>query len=179
MEQQKEFEEEEQEIINYGLQQLKYNGICILFTCFIAFIIGVFFKGCIFLTAFIPLRMYAGGYHADSQKKCFLVSFLAMSLSFLIIKYTYFSKIVACIVGIVCLGIIWKLAPVSNDTKRLDKEEIQMYGRRTKYIAVVVLGVFLALVYFVGYSFAVPLLMALMLVAISLISGEVKYRKKK
>lgn len=67
-------EEKDRQIYLYGL----YEGIIILeniiITIFIGFWFGNLIQTFMFLVAYIPLRSYAGGYHAKTEKKCFFYS---------------------------------------------------------------------------------------------------------
>ena len=51
--------------------------ISTLLNCLIVFLIGIFFnmfaESIVFLAAFTPLRIYSGGYHADTYLKCNLI----------------------------------------------------------------------------------------------------------
>jgi len=62
-------QEEEKEIIQYGLHQggALFVNICTLMI--VCTTMGCVIQGFWFLIYFWPLRIYAGGYHADTEKR--------------------------------------------------------------------------------------------------------------
>lgn len=65
---------DDREIYIYGLKQ----GFILLVNIFTTFVIGFAFnktmETIIFLVTYIPLRIYAGGYHARTQMGCYICS---------------------------------------------------------------------------------------------------------
>lgn len=67
-------QEEDINTCRYGLDVFISSALEIASILIIAAIVGNFFQAVLFFTAFIPLRVYAGGYHADTKLKCYLIS---------------------------------------------------------------------------------------------------------
>ena len=76
------------------IDKCKY-GINIFFSSFfeifsillIAAFIGNFIETLLLFGAFIPLRIYAGGYHADTKMKCYLISLGMYGVLCIMTKY--------------------------------------------------------------------------------------------
>lgn len=121
----------------YGLTQ----GFSAIGTAFVAlFISGCF--GCLpagiaFLVLFCPLRIYAGGYHADTRVKCFLSSVVAEIIIFAAVKYVMLPEMYCVMAIITATIIIGMMAPQDNPNKRLDSVESKIYRRKTLYYLVV------------------------------------------
>ena len=58
----------------YGLDIFISSALEIVSILIIAAVIGNFLQTLLLFAAFIPLRIYAGGYHSDTKLKCYLVS---------------------------------------------------------------------------------------------------------
>lgn len=67
-------EEEKEEIIRYGLDKIKNSCMMSAVTLLMGYAFHVFLQSIVFLICFIALRKYAGGYHADTQKRCYVIS---------------------------------------------------------------------------------------------------------
>lgn len=176
MEFDEELQPEEKEIVAYGLQQLKVNCICIGTILLASIACGMVLQGIVFLFAFIPLRLYSGGYHANSRKMCAVISFCSVLLCFILIKICMYSSLFWFLLSTASLLIIGILSPVSNDVKVLEKEEQRVYKHRTRKIAFVIYVVMQIACLFglklVVCSFGA----AFLLVDVSLISGYIKYK---
>lgn len=141
----------------------------------IGILFGMFFQSIVFLVMFIPLRMYAGGYHAKTQIRCSIVSVCILCTIFEAVKIVPWYSWMAFIIFVISFLTIFFLAPVENDKKRLDKLELQVYKIKTRKIlilesivAIICIFLKLRIIYKIQlYSLAV--------VAIILLLGKLKY----
>ena len=67
-------EEERREIINYSMKRVKVKALFFLYVVLVGVILNVLFEGLLFWFSFCCIRKYAGGYHADTQVRCSLIS---------------------------------------------------------------------------------------------------------
>lgn len=72
-------------VYRYGLEALYSSLLELLTILFLSFFVGNFLQTILFFAAFIPLRVYAGGYHAKTRLRCYLMS-LAVYGVFSILK---------------------------------------------------------------------------------------------
>ena len=133
---------ENRDIYLFGIQQflmLVINVISMIF-------IGVLFRQtiqCLFYMAlFIPLRSYAGGYHACSSRRCYVYSMLCITIAMIIIKIDLLNTVSLSCIAVICGAIIFKLAPVEDCNKPLDDVEIIHYRVRSQ-VVLVIEGLFL------------------------------------
>jgi len=58
---------EDSELYTYGLQQGALMFLNILTIVFVGRMLGMLWQSVVFMVTYIPLRTYAGGYHARTQ----------------------------------------------------------------------------------------------------------------
>lgn len=138
-------EEEDREIYEYGFNQgiiMLVNMIC---TLLIGVVMGMFLEVLVFIVAYIPLRTFAGGFHAKTQVRCFVYSNLFVALNLYLVRvlqsYNYF-LLVVLVLSIVCICL---LAPVEDQNKPLDEQEVKLYGKKAK---IILSGIILLIVFF-------------------------------
>jgi accessory gene regulator B len=121
---------EERDLYLYGLTE----GFTILQNILITIIIGVVFGNIIntviFLASYIPLRSFAGGYHAYSPKRCFIYSLFLMGLIEVYFSYIHESfHTYMLILGGIALYAIYKKSPIQSPNKPLSELEILNYKK--------------------------------------------------
>lgn len=167
-------ESEVEEIVEYGIQRGKVALLSAFAAIALGGIMGIFVQGIIFWLSFCSLRRYAGGYHADTQNRCFVISFAVLCLAYLWIKEMGHIGIPEFLVQSMMLLVILIFAPVENRNRILDENEKQKYGKKTKRRAVLLYFVYVAVSFAKMPVFAAPIEAAFGVVAISLIAGIVK-----
>lgn len=126
---------ERKEIIDYGLYRLKIILAGIAVTLLLGYILGIFVQSLCFLAGFLAIRRYAGGYHAKTQKLCFLISFSVVCISFLIFRsFEQRNMGIVFAADILYSIFIWNLAPVDNPNKKLDPAESEKYRICTRKV---------------------------------------------
>lgn len=123
-----------EEVITYGLQRITELLIDIFGALLCGAIMGNFFVGFIFEFAYIPLRVYAGGYHASNKKKCKYISWGSMVGCMTIIFYVPLSVFVQHFLIVLSILCVVKLSPVESANKPLSKREKQMFRKRSVLI---------------------------------------------
>lgn len=126
--------EEEIEIIQYGLHQ----AFLILLNILTLVICGVLWKELTFtLLMFLDiffLRSYAGGYHADTELSCYLISTAIMNAAIWTKKILLPSNIILIVIWISTMIFIWIYTPVENPMHPLDENEQRKYAKNTRMI---------------------------------------------
>ena len=125
--------EQEKEIYCFGICQLIMLLLNICTSFFISLCYGRIIEGMIFSSAYILLRSYAGGYHAKTRKRCYILSSLMAVIVFPIIELSK-NRIIICGEIIMSAVMILILAPVDVKNKRLENIEKQMYRKKCIYI---------------------------------------------
>ena len=130
---------DDEEIVRRGLEVIAIKIFFAVIIVIAGLLLGCFLESILFTIAFTALRQYSGGYHADSQKKCFALSTLMLMISLGIIKsIKIFPMLILPLIILTLISIIYVLiaAPIDTPNKRLDKDEIRVYGKRARIFAV-------------------------------------------
>lgn len=121
---------ENEELYKYGFN----IGLTILINLLSSVLVGVFFgmifESMIFLMGYIPLRSYAGGYHARTPLRCYFISIFIMILILAFFSYVSLVSLYKMLLFIgVTVCII--LSPVEDENKPLDDDEVRIYRKRS------------------------------------------------
>lgn len=68
----------------YGIELFISSFLEICSILLISIILGNFAGTVLLFVFFIPLRIYAGGYHADTKLKCYLISLMMYAVSYIV-----------------------------------------------------------------------------------------------
>ena len=122
--------EEDKEIYSYGFNQILFMILNFITILIIGILFNMLFETIIFIITYIPIRIYAGGYHARTQTKCYIFSVFMLISALYIIKLQLMSNILIIILlSIISSIIILSLAPVEDKNKILDEKEIETYRK--------------------------------------------------
>lgn len=164
-------DEERQEIIKYGLERGKVDILFFGFVMFVGIVLDIVWQGLIFWLSFCSIRRYAGGYHADTQKKCSIISAVVVVLVFLCIKYWRVNHLIGILLQLSCYIVITILAPVDNKNRVLDSIERSKFRSNTIILSTI-FCVFSLFLYWNKYmNVVIPIMMAYVVLAFSLIAG--------
>jgi accessory gene regulator B len=74
---------DEKIIYKYGIEQGSLIVINIITTVIIGMLFGMVIESIVFMFTYIPLRTYAGGYHAKNQLLCYFISIIMITVALL------------------------------------------------------------------------------------------------
>lgn len=128
--------EEDCAVYTYGLELGIAQIVNFLTAILIGTAFGMVLESVLFLTAYIPLRSYAGGYHAGSELKCYVLSCVQIVLALLTIRLipTPFCLVAAIGLALVSIPLIFILAPIPDSRRSLDLEERLHFRKRALLI---------------------------------------------
>lgn len=165
---------EEEEIYLFGTEKMVDGIISAVSFFVIACLVGRVWELLIFLIAFKTLREYAGGYHASTRAGCYIITMGMMITVLSIQNYIHIHSHVAVGLWIVCGFVLFCLAPIEAENKPLDEEEMNLYGRKAKYIWGIQSLCFITAIYIKWNSVYENLVMANLCVAIALLTSKCK-----
>lgn len=167
-------EHDDRELYVYGFNQ----GLNILLNLITTLVVGLLFHNvlelAIFIAAYIPLRSFAGGYHAKTPVRCYIFSIILILVFVLATKYVHFTIFVYSIIIVASSVIILYLAPVEDKNKPLDTKEQRVYRKRTYMIWVTELAVTVICCCLKQIVPVVCLTMTFLVMAVMLILGKLK-----
>lgn len=117
-------------IYKYGINQMFNMLLNIATFLVIGLIFHMTLETIIFTAAYIPLRIYAGGFHAKTPFKCWIVSAVMLIAVLSAIKYADLKLYVFDILALIGIAVILVLSPVEDKNKPLDELEKKIYKKR-------------------------------------------------
>lgn len=127
-------ESSEEELYRFGIKQLFLSIVNVATSLVIGAICGTLWQSVLFSLAYIPLRRYAGGYHAKTPVRCYILSVSLIITVLMLLKYVTFSKLaMVAILALSALVILLK-APVESTNKPLSDAEQNAYKMKTRVI---------------------------------------------
>ncbi|MBQ8297660.1 MAG: accessory gene regulator B family protein [Ruminococcus sp.] len=116
---------DERDIYMYGLEVILLNGSLLLVFLIISLLCGEMTNFWAYLVFFLPLRIFSGGYHAETSERCFVLSTVmyVMSIaasSFLPFLYQSWQ---GRIIGVISVLVILVSAPLVNKNNPLNQSQ--------------------------------------------------------
>jgi len=131
---------QDRELFSFAMENLLYS--CLTWGVFL--ILGLLtdcFWGCVFfIITYIPIRVYAGGYHQKTRLRCFFTS-LFLFVSVIVLSYIlmpFFSKIMFISLMTVSTAVICVAAPVPEEKNPLSENEYRHCHRNALRISIVI-----------------------------------------
>lgn len=163
---------DDRQIIVFGLISLMQICFNIITTVMIGLFLGMLVESIYFLISFAPIRSYAGGYHAITPIKCYLLSVLIIIAVLLTQKYEVIGATMYFMGTIFSTVIIISLSPQQDTNKPLDSIEIKMYRKKAYFFLAVNMAT-LILTYLIGlFDVAKTISLSLFILAISLVAAK-------
>ncbi|MCM1488503.1 MAG: accessory gene regulator B family protein [Firmicutes bacterium] len=166
--------EEDAEIYIYGINQILVSVLNVSSALIIGWIFGVVLEITVFMAAYIPLRSFAGGYHAKTPLRCYFFSVIMLIIVSIGLKYLYVADWVYYAALAVSASVVLILAPVEDRNKPLDETEHKVYKRRTTLIAAVEIIISLLLKLLISNNLSVAIAYSFIVLSFMLIVGKVK-----
>lgn len=118
-------EESEKEVYCFGVNQLFLSLANMLTSAAIGVICGMLWQSLLFSAAYIPLRRYAGGFHAKTPGRCYFLSCLLIVCVLMLLKHVAFSVTAVLILTVAASAVVFMKSPVASENKPLlDKEKV-------------------------------------------------------
>ena len=128
---------EESSLYIFGLKYLFGFLTNIATTIIVGIIMGMIWECILFSVAYIPLRQYAGGYHAQNSRICYILSTMLVIMSLIVIQYANLNLAIAHLASMLSCLIIFIKAPVESKSKPLNSKERKTFHKIACIIVVV------------------------------------------
>lgn len=124
---------EDWEVYMYGLQMLISGFIKLIGFMAIAWVLGWTLEALVFIVAFSMLRVNAGGYHASTYLKCFVITSVFTFASIWLVKKYFISAsfIYTAIILSMAAVLVLLYAPVDTPNKKMVGREKSIYRARS------------------------------------------------
>lgn len=166
--------ESNDKIIELGLQRIKSTFASIAFSAIVSWLMGDMKVGLLFELTYIPIRIYAGGYHASNKKKCEYLSYGSLLLCMILIFYVPMKMEIMHLLLLLSGMIIFFLAPVESVNKRLNSGEKKVYRCKSIIYLMIMVFVYGFLVRMDKLLYMKTVMYSVCLVAVGLFISEQK-----
>lgn len=165
---------EDKEIYQFGIQQTFIILLNIITVAVLGIAFNRFWNMVVFMSAFIPVRIYAGGFHAKTSLRCYTYSIFFLVAVLLAMRFVDLTNLIYCLLYCFSSIIILWLAPIEDLNKPLDKTEKIIYKKRT-IILWLIETIIIFTSYFLGWSMVFECcIYSLFSIAVMLVSGIIK-----
>lgn len=149
----KKIPQSEIEIYRYGYNLLFEKLAAFLLTVFISFLLKAWMEIFLFYIAFVPIRVYLGGYHAKRLINCMFLSSLILIANVIIVRLINISGAGGYIfvLEFVFFIIIHKTLPVETESRKISNSERIYFSNMASVIYFIEIIFEFVLLYF-GYS---------------------------
>jgi len=168
--------EENREIYEYGLELMIMYLINAGALLLLGFLFGCFWETLLLLFIFALQQSFAGGYHAMTHLRCFLLMLAGWAGTMLILPMIELYRYLPCILAVVGLIFVFLFAPVKHVNFPMSKEKEQRMKKISRSIAII-----LSVIVFVCSTFyahktilATVLGLTLFLSAVSILCAVIK-----
>lgn len=167
-------EEKKAVICRWGISHILDTVFNIATFLIIGILFNMPFETIIFTIGYIPLRIYAGGYHAKTPFRCWCVSNIILAVSLEIVQNAENCYIAFGIVSLIAVVVLITLMPVEDLHKPLDQNDRKKYKKHGAAILAVeiCLSVFFVLLHYSQISLVLNSIWILL--SVMLILGKIK-----
>ena len=141
-------------------------------------IIGILFKKpietIVFTLGYIPLRIYAGGYHAKTPFRCWCLSNIILVVSLAIVQNAEKCYIAFGVLSLIAVVVLITLMPVEDLHKPLDQNDRKKYKKRG--VAILAIEICISVVFALLHHNKISLILSSIwiLLSVMLILGVIK-----
>lgn len=169
-------EDTEKSIIKFGIESSLEIGTNILASMLLLYKMNMIPEGIFFFCIFIPVRMYSGGYHADTYGRCLVFSLLSLFGVMQISCRLHIAILPLFVLISLQTALIWKIAPVINAARPVSHREYQIFCGKLRRVLTIIELIAGVLAVFGIRKLMNVLLLSLLLIVITLLIGKIKYR---
>lgn len=168
---------DDEEIVRYGLEIMITKMIFAISIAVVGLLMKSFFEGVVFTAAYSLIRQYGGGSHARTRILCYIRSILTFVAALVIIKSVVYMPVLAVplsVLSVISVVYIFFAAPIDSENKRLDSDEIRVYGRKARIMATAMLIVSVILLLLKFNVFAFSVMTGIVISAFLMVVGQIE-----
>lgn len=146
----------ELDVYCYGFEQIISTTAIIVTILIAAVLTGDAVKSLLFIVCFVPIRIFAGGFHCSTYRGCFLFSNGIFLLSLFLGKmedgiFPVAAAFINAAILLLCCIIVYQVAPVLNPNNPLSGSEIIRNKRCARFV-ILVQAFVIIIAYFVAHT---------------------------
>lgn len=169
--------DEDIEIVSYGIEMFIISVLEMGAVLILSAFVGNFAETVVYFIGFIPIRMYSGGYHADTRLRCFIILLMVYALFSIVSRYSFLPQygMVAFIMSVINLLLVYMWAPLPNVNKSVNEKERVRYRKMSIILSGLGCAVTAAIIIFnISSIYAQAFIWGLFAEVTSLAAGKIK-----
>lgn len=155
--------DKQEEIVKFGMCEVVYFVLEMIVLLGSAAFMKQFLGGVILLAVFMPVRMFAGGFHEQTRLRCIVRTSMLYLVLLYCLKYGIIPENVRVIIMIITTVLLWKFAPVQSENHELDENQILLYRRKAIIFWIIVCVLFIIFLtckqYYVAHAISLGMCM--------------------
>ena len=170
----------DEEVVKYGLEIIFTKVLFAIIIVSIGILTKCFLESIIYTITFSLLRQYGGGYHAETKQKCFVLSALMLICAIFIIKKAQSCDVFIILEAVITfLSVIYiiTIAPIDTPSKRLDADELRIYGKRTGITVCILVIIWGICLYIKAYRFSTAIMIGIIMEAYLMLKGQINNKR--
>ena len=165
----------------YGLELMLSSLVEILFVIMLSAVCRNFLQTLTFFAAFVPLRIYAGGYHADTRLRCFLILlmiYIVFTVLLYILPLETYQYIIYGSVAFTFI-VVTGMAPLLHDRKNMTNREIKFFRKVALRICFLEVAlIILGSIFLKNNIYILSFVFGQISVTISMVAADIKNKLK-
>jgi len=170
----------DEEVVKYGLEIIFTKVLFAIIIVSIGILTKCFLESIIYTITFSLLCQYGGGYHAETKQKCFVLSVLMLICAIFIIKKAQSCDVFIILKAVITfLSVIYiiTIAPIDTPNKRLDADELRIYGKRTGITVCILVIILEICLYIKAYRFSTAIMIGIIMEAYLMLKGQINNKR--
>lgn len=167
-------EENKVVICKWGIGHILDTVFNITTFLIIGIIFNMLFETIIFTIGYIPLRIYAGGYHAKTPFRCWCLSNIILVISLVLVRNAGKFYIVFVTLSLIAIVVLLIFMPIEDLHKPLDQNDRRKYKKRG--VAILAIEICISVVFALLHHNKISLILSSIwiLLSVMLILGVIK-----
>lgn len=157
-------EESDMELYEYGAYVLLINIVPLLLSLTVGSIMGLALNGVLFITPFVLIRKFSGGFHAKRADVCFILSVVIISLGIYLTKEITLGIPLHIIMIWSVISLIL-LSPIDSENRRLSVKEKRIYRNIASGLVIIFFTIYIVLCICKKEEMAVSISLGIILIA--------------
>lgn len=170
---------EDEGLYQFGIEQLCFQLLNLMTSAVIGLLTGKLLETLVFTAVYISLRIYAGGFHAKTQQRCYFLSTGLLIFALISMQLLPKDSLTLWLLLLPSACIIFTLSPVADFNKPLSKCEQSVYRKRAHYLLVAILLIVAGLNVVQLKALAICIGTAISTLSIMLVLGFIKNKGKR
>lgn len=166
--------ETDTDVYVYGFFQLAMMLLNIVTTLFLGILFQLLIPCILLNLSYIPLRINAGGHHANSPMKCYINSTIMIAALLAVIKWLTIHPTVYAVLLVLSGVVIWILAPVEAENNPWEDTEKLIYRRKSRVILGIEIIIFVVTLIFTKKLISETIALGVFTECLMLLVGAVK-----